>query len=384
VDRNIFDDVHESFRKTVRAFYMSECVPYTDEWEERGHVSREVWKRAGAAGLLGFEADERYGGLGVRDYRFNAIVAEEMYAVGAVGVGFTTHNNVIGPYLTRLANEDQQARYLPGFVDGSMISAIAISEPDAGSDVARIRTTAVRRPGGDYVLNGAKTFITNGHLADLVVVAAKTSPDQGHRGISLFLVEATSPGFKRGRKLDKIGLRSRDTVELFFDDVHVPADNLLGELDRGFYHLMTNLAEERLTAAIVGVAAMRRALELTTEHVRQRKVFGGGLGELQATRFTMAEVLADTMAAQSWVDRLILEVNDGTLTAEDAAAVKFWVTERQFDVLDRCLQLFGGYGYMNEYEIARLWRDGRVQRIYAGSNEVMREIVGRGMKLAGS
>ncbi|MEV6661491.1 acyl-CoA dehydrogenase family protein [Nocardia fluminea] len=382
MDRNIFDEEHESFREVARAFYEKECVPYVEEWEAQGHVTREVWRKAGAAGLLGFEADEQYGGLGVRDYRFNAIVAEEMYAVGAVGVGFTTHNNVVGPYLTRLANEDQRKRYLPGFVDGTCISAIAISEPDAGSDVARIRTTA-KRDGEEYVLNGAKTFITNGYLADLVVVAAKTSPDLGHRGISLFLVEASYPGFKCGRKLDKIGLRSRDTAELFFDDVRVPAENLLGELDRGFYHLMTNLAEERLTAAIVGVASMRRAIELTTEHVRNRKVFGAGLGDLQATRFTMADVLADTMAAQAWVDRMILEVNAGHLSAEDAAAVKFWVTERQFDVLDRCLQLFGGYGYMNEYEIARLWRDGRVQRIYAGSNEVMREIVGRAMKLSG-
>jgi alkylation response protein AidB-like acyl-CoA dehydrogenase len=268
-------------------------------------------------------------------------------------------------------------------VSGELITAIAMSEPGAGSDVAKMRTTA-RLDGDHYVLNGAKTFITNGIMADLVVVAAKTDPEAGHRGISLLGVEADTPGFRKGKKLDKIGQRSRDTAELFFDDVIVPAENVIGEVNRGFYQLMQNLPEERMSAAVIAVATIERALGLTVQHVRDREMFGGRLGGLQATRFTMAEIQTDVAAARTFVDRAIRALVENELTAAEAAGVKYWTTDLQFSVVDRCLQLFGGYGYINEYEIARLWRDSRVQRIYADSNEVMKEIVGRSMELDGS
>jgi alkylation response protein AidB-like acyl-CoA dehydrogenase len=268
-------------------------------------------------------------------------------------------------------------------VDGTAIGALAISEPGAGSDMARMHTTA-RRDGDHFVVNGSKTFITNGELADLVVVAAKTDPEAGHRGISLFVLESGMPGFTRGNRLSKVGQRSRDTAELFFQDVRVPADNLIGTAGRGFYHLLENLPEERMTAAVIGVAAMERALELTTRQVREREIFGTRLGAMQATRFTMAELHTDIAAARAYVDRALQALVDGELTAAEAAAVKYWATDLQFSVVDRCLQLFGGYGYIDEYEISRLWRDSRVQRIYAGSNEVMKDIVGRAMDLDGS
>jgi alkylation response protein AidB-like acyl-CoA dehydrogenase len=378
--RLLFGDGHETFRSLARDFYLRECVPHVARWESNGVVDREVWLRAGAAGLLGFDAPAQFGGVDIDDFRYKAILAEEMYLTGAAGVGFVTHNNVVGPYLNRLTTIEQRGRWLPGYTSGELICALAISEPDAGSDVARIRTTA-KRTGDTYVLNGSKMFVTNGILADLIIVAAKTTPAAGHRGVSLLGVEASMPGVQRGRPLDKVGQRSRDTAPLYFDNVQVPAANLIGQLDRGFYHMMENLPEERLTVAVIAAASMERALSLTVEHVRNRQVFGEPLGALQATRFTMAELQTDVEVARTYVDSAVRAAVEGQLTAAAAASVKYWSTDMQFSVLDRCVQLFGGYGYMNEYEITRLWRDSRVQRIYAGSNEVMKDIIGKAMEL---
>lgn len=379
---SLFELEHAEFRDLARDFYEKECCPHVSRWEKAGMVDREVWRKAGAVGMLGIDMPEQYGGMGLDDFRYKAIVVAQLYLTGAAGVGFGTHNNIVGPYLRNLTTEEQRARWLPKFVSGEMITALAISESDAGSDVASIRTHA-RRDGDGFVLNGAKTFITNGVLADLVVVAAKTDQGAGHRGISLLAVESGMDGFHRSGPLDKVGQRSRDTAELYFDDVRVPRKNLIGVENRGFYHLMENLAEERLTAAVIAVASMERALSLTTAQVRDRKLFGASLGAMQATRFTMAELHTDLLAAQAFVDSAIRALLDGELGGADAAAVKLWTTEAQSRVIDGCVQLFGGNGYMNDYEIARLWRDSRVQRIYAGSNEVMKEIIGRSLALDG-
>ena len=378
--RNIFTPEHDTFRATARAFFEKECVPHVAEWEEAGMSSREVWKKAGEVGLLGWEVPEEYGGSGVRDFRFNAILAEEMIATGAGGVGFAVNNDILMPYLTDLTTDEQKARWLPGMVDGSIITAIAISEPGAGSDVKGIRSTAVR-DGDDWVLNGSKTFISNGQLANLVVVVAKTDPSAGHKGISLLVVEEGMAGFSRGRKLDKIGARSADTSELFFENVRVPAANVLGELGRGFYNLMRNIPSERLGIAVHGVARAKRAFEVTLDYVKTREAFGTPIGSFQANRFYMAEMKTKLDIAQIYLDRCIEELVAGELSAEDAAEAKLWITETEWEILDRCLQLHGGYGYINEYEIARLWRDGRVQRVYGGTNEIMKDLVGRSLGL---
>ena len=378
--RKIFTPEHDLFRTTARAFFDKECAPYADEWERAGMANREVWKKAGEAGLLGWEVPEQYGGSGIKDFRYNAILAEEMIAAGALGLGFALNNDIVMPYLTDLATDEQKARWLPGMVDGSIITAIAISEPGAGSDVKGIRTSAVR-DGEHWVLNGSKTFISNGQLANLIIVVAKTDPSAGHKGISLLVVEEDMAGFQRGRKLDKIGSRAADTSELFFDDVRVPVTNVLGELGRGFYNLMRNLPTERLGIAVHGVARARRAFEITLEYVKTREAFGQPIGSLQANRFSVAEMKVKLDLAQIYLDRCIEELVAGELTAEEAAAAKMWITETEWEILDRCLQLHGGYGYTNEYEIARLWRDGRVQRLYGGTTEVMKDIVGRSLGL---
>ena len=378
--RTIFTPEHDTFRATARAFFEKECVPYAAEWEQNGVSNREVWKKAGEVGLLGWEVPEEYGGSGVRDFRYNAILAEEMVATGAGGVGFAVNNDILMPYMTDLTTDDQKARWLPGMVDGSIITAIAISEPGAGSDVKGIRSAAVW-DGDAWVLNGSKTFISNGQLANLVVVVAKTDPSAGHKGISLLVVEEGMAGFTRGRKLDKIGSRSSDTSELFFDDVRVPAANVLGEVGRGFYNLMRNLPTERLGIAVHGVARARRAFEVTLDYVTTREAFGTAIGSFQANRFFMAEMKTKLDIAQIYLDRCIEDLVAGDLTPVEAAQAKLWITETEWEILDRCLQLHGGYGYVNEYEIARLWRDGRVQRVYGGTNEIMKDIVGRSLGL---
>ena len=378
--RKIFTPEHDLFRATARAFFEKECLPHAEEWESAGMATRDVWKKAGEAGLLGWEVPVEYGGSGVRDFRYNAILAEEMVATGSTGPSFALNNDIVMPYLTDLATDEQKARWLPGMVDGTTITAIAISEPGAGSDVKSIRTTAVR-DGDDWILNGSKTFISNAQLANLIIVVAKTDPSAGHKGISLLVVEDGMSGFVRGRKLDKIGSRASDTSELFFDDVRVPGTNVLGELNRGFYNLMRNLPTERLGIAVHGVARAQRAFEVTLEYVKTREAFGTPIGSLQANRFYVAEMKAKLDIAQVYLDRCIEELVAGELTAVEAAAAKMWITETEWEILDRCLQLHGGYGYINEYEISRLWRDGRVQRVYGGTTEVMKDIIGRSLGL---
>jgi len=378
--RKIFTPEHETFRATVRAFFEKEAVPHAAEWEAAGMANREIWKKAGEVGLLGWEVPEEYGGSGIRDFRYNAIIAEELVASGTSGVGFAVNNDILMPYMTDLTTDEQKARWLPGMVDGSIITAIAISEPGAGSDVRGVRTHAVR-DGDDWILNGSKTFISNGQLANLVVVVCKTDPSAGHKGISLLVVEEGMEGFSRGRKLDKIGAKAADTSELFFENVRVPADNVLGELGRGFYNLMRNIPSERLGIAVHGVARAKRAFEVTLEYVKTREAFGTAIGSFQANRFYMAEMKTKLDIAQVYLDRCIEDLIAGELTAEDAAEAKMWITETEWEILDRCLQLHGGYGYINEYEIARLWRDGRVQRVYGGTNEIMKDLVGRSLGL---
>jgi len=378
--RKIFTPEHDTFRATARAFFEKECVPHAAEWEADGMANRDVWKKAGEIGLLGWEVPEEYGGSGVRDFRYNAILAEELVRSGSSGIGFAVNNDILMPYMTDLTTDEQKARWLPGMVDGSIITAIAISEPGAGSDVRGVRTSAVR-DGDHWILNGSKTFISNGQLANLVVVVCKTDPSAGHKGISLLVVEEGMEGFSRGRKLDKIGAKAADTSELFFDNVRVPVSNVLGELGRGFYNLMRNIPSERLGIAVHGVARAQRAFEVTLDYVKTREAFGTPIGSFQANRFYMAEMKTKLDIAQIYLDRCIEELVAGELTAEDAAEAKLWITETEWEILDRCLQLHGGYGYINEYEIARLWRDGRVQRVYGGTNEIMKDIVGRSLGL---
>jgi alkylation response protein AidB-like acyl-CoA dehydrogenase len=378
--RSIFDSGHDIFRASARAFLEKECAPHAAEWEKAGVTGREVWLTAGAAGLLGWEVPERFGGSGVKDFRYNAILAEEITTTGSVGLGFAVNNDIVMPYLLDLTTEEQKQRWLPGMVTGEVITAIAMSEPGAGSDIKSLRTTAVL-DGDAYVLNGSKTFISNGQLANLVIVAAKTDPAAGHRGISLLVVEDGMPGFQRGRQLDKIGTKASDTSELFFDDVRVPVTNLLGEVNRGFHHLMRNLPTERLGIAVHGVARARRAFDITLGYAKTREAFGQSIGSFQANRFALAEMKTKIDVAQIYLDQCIQALIDGELTGEEAAEAKLWVTETEWEVLDRCLQMHGGYGYVNEYEIARLWRDGRVQRLYGGTSEIMKDIIGRSLGL---
>ncbi|HEV8528319.1 MAG TPA: acyl-CoA dehydrogenase family protein [Actinomycetes bacterium] len=378
--RTIFAPEHDQFRQTARTFFQKECVPHADAWEERGYVDREVWLKAGALGLIGWEMPEEYGGADIKDFRFNAILNEEYWATGTVGIGLGVQNDILAGYFRNLTTEEQKKRWLGKFVSGEYITAIAMSEPGVGSDLANLKTTATR-DGDHYVVNGSKTFISNGLLADLVVVACRTDPDaeKPHKGISLIVVETGTAGFTRGRKLDKIGQKSADTAELFFDDVRVPVENLIGEENRGFYHLMGNLPAERLGIAIHATAQARRAVELTQQYASERKAFGQPIGTFQVNRHALAQMKIEVDVMQTYIDTCIVGVNSGELTADEAAGAKWWATETQWRIMDRCLQLHGGYGYMNEYEIARLWRDSRVQRIYGGTNEIMLDIVGKNL-----
>jgi len=378
VRRTIFTEEHEQFRQMVRAFLEKECVPHTQEWLEAGMVSREAWRKAGELGLLGWEVPPEYGGLGIKDFRYSVIIAEEIAATGTQGLALGLHNDVVAPYLIDLTTADQRRRWLPRFVSGELLVALAISEPGAGSDVKRLSATA-RRDGGHYILNGTKTFISGGILANLVIVAARTDPEAGHKGMSLLVVEDGFAGFERGRKLDKIGQRASDTAELFFRDVRVPAGNLLGEEGRGFYYLMRNLPQERLGIAIYAIAQAERAFRVTGEYARDRQAFGRPIGTFQVNRFALAEIKTKLDVARAYLDRCVQAALQGELTAQEAAGAKWWATELQWEIVDRCLQLHGGYGYINEYEIARLWRDARVQRLYGGTTEIMKEIVGRSL-----
>ncbi len=378
--RELFTDEHEAFRETVRAFIAKELAPHHDAWEEAGVVSRDAWLAAGEAGLLGTAVEERYGGGGVPDFRFNVVLDEELIAAGISGWGVPVHNDIIEPYLTALATEEQKQRWFPGYCSGEKIAGIAMTEPGAGSDLQGIRTTAVR-DGDHYVLNGQKTFISNGILADLVIVVARTNPDldAGHEGISLLVVERGMEGFERGRNLAKIGQKAQDTAELFFNDVRVPAENLLGEEGQGFVYLMRNLPQERLSIAVAAAAAAEKVLELTKEYCGTRTAFGRPIGKFQHTRFELAEMATETEIGRVFVDRCISDHLTGDLDVPHAAMAKWWLTEMEKRVVDRCLQLHGGYGYMLEYPVAKAFLDSRVQTIYGGTTEIMKEIIGRSM-----
>ena len=380
MEQHLYEPVHEEFRGLCREFMAREAIPYHADWEKAGLVDREVWRKAGAAGLLGINVDEEYGGGGQADFRFNAVLGEEIIRAHCSGLGFGLHNDVIQPYLTELTTEDQRKRWLPGFCTGDIITAIAMSEPGAGSDLAGVRTTAVR-DGDTYVLNGQKTFITNGEHADLVIVVAKTATDQGAHGVSLIVVERGTPGFTRGRRLEKVGLKANDTAELFFDDCRVPADNLIGTENHGFYHLMANLPRERLSIAVGAVGAAEVILAQTLEYARTRQAFGRPIGSFQHNRFLLAEMDTEVTIARTFINHCVREFNAGRLTVTDAAKAKWWTTELQTKVADRCVQLHGGYGYMMEYPVAKAWLDSRVQTIYGGTTEIMKEIIGRGLGL---
>ncbi|MEV0383255.1 acyl-CoA dehydrogenase family protein [Nonomuraea sp. NPDC050643] len=377
MQRDLFDEEHLLFRETVREFMIREVVPHHPQWEKDGVVPREVWKKAGELGMFGFSVPEEFGGAGITDFRYNAVIVEEIIRNAASGLGFSLHNDVMAPYVVDLTNDEQKQRWLPGFVSGELITAIAMSEPGAGSDLQGIRTTAVRE-GDHYVVNGQKTFITNGINADLVVVVAKTDPEAGARGTTLIIVERGMEGFARGRNLEKVGMKAQDTAELFFDHVRVPVANRLGPNDgEGFFQLMHNLPQERLSIAVAAVAAAEVVLEQTIEYCKTRQAFGRSIGSFQNTRFVLAELATETEIARHFVDKCILALNAGQLTAVDAAKAKWWTTELQTKVIDRCLQLHGGYGYMMEYPVAKAWLDSRVQTIYGGTTEIMKEIIGR-------
>jgi len=378
--RNLFDSNHDLFRETVAEFLKREVTPFHDQWEEDGIVPREVWTKAGEVGLLGHGVPEEYGGTGIDDFRYNTIVNEEVCRSHASGFGVTLQNDIIAPYLVALTNDEQKRRWLPGFASGELITAIAMTEPGTGSDLQGIRTSAVR-DGDHFVLNGQKTFITNGINADLVVVVCQTDPDAGAQGFSLLVVERGMPGFERGRNLDKIGMKAQDTAELFFQDVRVPTENLIGTEGAGFIHLMENLPQERLSIATCAVASAEFILQHTIEYCRERTAFGRPIGRFQNSRFVLAEIATEVDIARTYVDRGVELLNKGELTVEDAAMAKWWSTEMCNKVMDRCLQLYGGYGYMMEYPVAKAWQDARIQTIYGGTTEIMKEIVGRGLGL---
>ena len=378
--REIFTSEHDAFRDMVRSFIAREITPFHDQWERDGAVSRDVWLAAGRAGLLGIDIDEKYGGGGNPDYTYYLIFNEELARAGAHGPGFSVHNDINGQYLLRLASPGQRERWLPGYCSGELITAIAMSEPGAGSDLQGIRTSAVR-DGDHYVLNGQKTFISNGQLGDIVIVVARTDPVAGHRGISLLMVERGMPGFSRGRNLDKLGMHAQDTSELFFADVRVPAANLLGEEGGGFVALMQNLPRERVTIGVTALAVAEQAFADTLAYCKERKAFGQPIGTFQHSKFTLAEMATEIAVAREFTDRAIMEHCAGRLTTDEASMVKWWNTELCNRVTDRCVQLHGGYGYMREYAVGRAWTDSRVQSIFGGTTEIMKEIIGRNLGL---
>jgi alkylation response protein AidB-like acyl-CoA dehydrogenase len=379
--RTVYDEDHETFRSSVQEFVARELVPNVEKWQEQRFIDRETWQAAGAQGLLGLPVPEAYGGSESGDWRFQAVLGEELARVSyGIHSSFSVHYDICSPYLLNLTSDAQKARWLPGFAAGTSVAAIGMTEPSVGSDLAALRTTAVQ-DGDSWVINGSKTFITNGYLADLVVLAVKTEPDQGSRGISLIVVEGGTPGFDRGRKLDKIGQHEADTAELFFTDCRVPLDNLIGERNRGFIHMMEGLAQERLSVAVSSVHHARQALLDTLVYVKERKAFGQPVGAFQANKHRLAELATTIDVTLAFVDSCILLHSRGQLTAVDAAKAKWWSAQVQNDVIDACLQLHGGYGYMREYDVAHRWMDARISSIWAGTNEIMKEIIGRDLGL---
>ncbi|MEP6856681.1 MAG: acyl-CoA dehydrogenase family protein [Pedococcus sp.] len=379
--RTLYDADHESFRSSVRGFLDREVTPHWEQYIEAKQFPREMWKSFGEQGLLGLEVPELYGGSEAGDFRYNAVLAEELAKVSiSLGSCLGIHSDIVAPYLVELTTEEQRERWLPGFVTGDLVCAIGMTEPSGGSDLANLKSTAVR-DGDDWVLNGSKTFITNGYSADLVVVAARTSPEKRAKGISLFAVETGMDGFTRGRKLDKVGQDESDTAELNFADVRIPGHNLIGELDQGFIHMMNWLPQERLSNAVGNLAQAAQILDETLVYIKERKAFGQAIGSFQHNKFLAAELVTKVEVTQAYLDRAVLAHTEGQLTPIDAAKVKWWAADIQNDVLDHCVQLYGGYGYMNEYRVARAWRDARVSKIWAGSNEIMKELIGRDLGL---
>ncbi|MFC3712794.1 acyl-CoA dehydrogenase family protein [Sphingoaurantiacus capsulatus] len=372
--RSAFDPEHEMFRDSVRKFFAKEMIPYLDAWEEEGLVPRAFWRKAGEAGLLCPTVPEAWGGLGL-DFRYNAIITEELSYAGS-SASLPLQSDIIVDYFVAYASDEQKAKYLPGMVSGEIIAAIAMTEPGAGSDLQGVRTTA-KRDGDDYVVNGSKIYISSGQNADIVVVVAKTDPSLGAKGTSLVLVETDRPGFARGRNLDKIGQNSADTSELFFNDVRVPVTNILGGEGQGFGYLMSNLPQERLSLAVSAQAGAQRAFDEAVKFTKDRKAFGKTVFDFQNTKFTLAAIKAKLQVGWAHLDWCLLRHAKKQLTVAEAAAAKLWHTEMQWEATDAALQLHGGAGYMNEYPIARLWRDARVQRIHGGTSEIMKEVVGR-------
>lgn len=380
--RTLYEADHELYRASVHEFVDREVSPNVAKWETEGKIDKAMFHKAGDAGLLGMAIPVEHGGGGVDDFRFNTVVVEELIYGDAFasGLAITLHNDVVTPYFTKLSNEEQATRWLPGIASGALMTAIAMTEPGAGSDLAGIKTTAIR-DGDRYIVNGSKTFITNGINSDLIVTAVKTDPSERHSGMSLLVIEDGMEGFTRGRNLEKIGLHSQDTAELFFDDVAVPVENLLGDEGRGFVHLVENLPQERLSLAVGSIAHAQVAFDWTLDYVKERQAFGQPIGSFQTVKHLMAEMRTELDIGQSYVDSQIVVHNAGELSAEEAAKAKWWVTELENRVIDSCLQLFGGWGYMEEYPIARAFRDARVQTIYGGTTEIMKEIIGRSLGL---
>ncbi len=386
--RNIYDDDHEAYRSTVREFVERTLKPRAEEMLEGKSIPRDIWREAGKQGLFGLGIPEEYGGAGAEDYCFNAVNAEEIAAFNAAASScFGIHADVCPPYVVDLGTDEQKQRWLPGMASGDLICAIAMTEPSGGSDLAALRTTAVRDgdwasgANGDWIVNGSKTFITNGYQADLVIVATRTDPSKGARGITLFMVENGMPGFSRGRKLDKVGQEESDTAELFFDDVRVSDANRIGEEGMGFIAMMQRLPQERIGAAISNTSHAAQILTETIAYAKERKAFGQPIGSFQHNKFKLAELVTKIEVTQAYVDDCVAAHADGRLTAVDAAKAKWWSAQVQNDVLDECVQLYGGYGFMNEYRVARAWRDARVTKIWAGSNEIMKELIGRDLGL---
>ncbi len=379
--RNLYGPDHEAFRASVREFVERTLKPRAEEMLADKSIPRDIWREAGKQGLLGLGIPEEHGGTGAEDYRFNAISSEELSKFNAATSScLGIHSDVCPPYVVDLGTEEQKQRWLPGMAAGELICAIAMTEPGGGSDLAALKTTAVR-DGDQWILNGSKTFITNGYQADLVIVAARTDPTKGAKGITLFMVESGMPGFSRGRKLDKVGQEESDTAELFFEDVRVPDENRLGPEGMGFIAMMQRLPQERVGAAVSNVAHAKQILAETLDYAKERKAFGQPIGSFQHNKFKLAEMVTAIEVAEAYVDDCVAAHDRGELTAVDAAKAKWWSAQVQNDVLDECVQLHGGYGFMNEYRVARAWRDARVTKIWAGSNEIMKELIGRDLGL---
>ncbi|WP_420901724.1 acyl-CoA dehydrogenase family protein [Nocardioides turkmenicus] len=375
--RDHYEEDHEDFRASVQQWLERSVKPHTDKHIADKALPREFWLEAGAQGFLGLAIPEEYGGAGADDFRFNAVLAEELAKIGAayptcVGI----HSDITAPYLVRLGTEEQKQRWLPGVASGEILLAIGMTEPSGGSDLAALKTTAVR-DGDEWVINGSKTFITNGYSCDLVITAVRTDPEKGAKGITLFAIEATKEGFSRGRKLDKVGMEESDTAELFFENVRVTDAEIIGELNRGFIHMMEELPQERVSCAVANVAQAKQILMETIQYAKDRKAFGQSIGAFQHNKFLLAELVTQIEVAEAYVDKCVAAHARGELTPVEASKAKWWSSQAQSEVLDHCVQIHGGYGFMNEYRVARAWRDARVTKIWAGSNEIMKELIGR-------